>query len=141
MHRKSSVPCSEMGEFFRSSPGRKARGFSCMMDALNPAIVKQTGPYGFDIFDLFRSGSESPLMKVSKDMICPSCNVVPIRRVSREGFWQKYICSMFGYYPWKCPRCGSLSMLRKRGRRSHKKHKTEGGSRSRKETVGFQDGA
>ncbi len=40
-------------------------------------------------------------------------------RVNRNGFLQRRVLWMFGYYPWKCGNCGSTFLYRKRGKRHH----------------------
>jgi hypothetical protein len=36
-------------------------------------------------------------------------------RVNRNGFWQRRVLGVFGYYPWKCGACGISFLYRKRG--------------------------
>ncbi len=58
--------------------------------------------------------------KVSSRISCPSCKTKSLRRVSRKGFWQKHILTLFGYYPWECITCRKVYRFRERGvRRKH----------------------
>jgi len=47
---------------------------------------------------------------------CPQCGIDMMHRVERRGLWQKRILPLFGYYPWRCNRCGTALMLHKRKR-------------------------
>ncbi len=47
---------------------------------------------------------------------CLKCGRGKVRRVYREGFLQTTIFPLFGYYPWRCSRCGHVVMLHKRHR-------------------------
>jgi predicted RNA-binding Zn-ribbon protein involved in translation (DUF1610 family) len=47
---------------------------------------------------------------------CEKCGSDKVRRVYRKGFLQETIYPIFGYYPWKCMRCGEKVFLRKRNR-------------------------
>ena len=40
-----------------------------------------------------------------------------MRRVARQGFLQRQIYSLFGYYPWECGACKKVILLRKRYQR------------------------
>ena len=59
------------------------------------------------------------LGEVSSDRVrihCQKCGGVSVTRVYRKGFLQERIYPIFGYYPWRCMRCGAHVMLRKRYR-------------------------
>ncbi len=47
---------------------------------------------------------------------CQKCESGKVRRVFRDGFLQTKVYPLFGYYPWRCTRCGRVVMLRKRHR-------------------------
>jgi hypothetical protein len=47
---------------------------------------------------------------------CKHCGNV-LRRLPRISFWQRRIYPLFGYYPWECPICRKLVMLKKQYRR------------------------
>jgi hypothetical protein len=46
------------------------------------------------------------------DMHCKDCGN-PLRRLARKGFLQLKVYPKFGYYPWECPICRTLVMVRK----------------------------
>jgi hypothetical protein len=45
-------------------------------------------------------------------MQCKQCGT-PMRRLPRKGFLQLKFYPFFGYYPWECPICRKVTMLRK----------------------------
>jgi hypothetical protein len=49
-------------------------------------------------------------------MYCKKCGN-GMRRLSRHGFLQQKVYPIFGYYPWECPLCRKLVMLRKQYQR------------------------
>jgi DNA-directed RNA polymerase subunit RPC12/RpoP len=53
-----------------------------------------------------------------------------LRRLERKGFLQKRIYHLFGYYPWECPKCRGVVLLKKRHQRkrshSHESATTSG---------------
>jgi DNA-directed RNA polymerase subunit RPC12/RpoP len=53
-------------------------------------------------------------MDASHRIVCPRCSYDRVRRVYRKGPLQKFIYPLFGYYPWRCTRCGKKLMLRLR---------------------------
>ncbi len=56
-------------------------------------------------------------MSPAKERVhCQECGSDKVHRVSREGFLQEKIYPLFGYYPWRCMRCGVHVVLRKRKR-------------------------
>ena len=55
-----------------------------------------------------------------KRLPCPDCKVVSMRRISRKGFLQKRVLSLFGLYPWECYQCREIRMLHERGMRKRR---------------------
>jgi hypothetical protein len=55
--------------------------------------------------------------KVSSKLACPRCHANSLRRIHRNGFWQRLIASRFGYYPWECMICRAVNLFRDRGLR------------------------
>lgn len=47
--------------------------------------------------------------------VCPHCKRALLRRSSRQGFAEKFLFSLLGYYPWRCTYCKQRQMLRDRG--------------------------
>jgi predicted RNA-binding Zn-ribbon protein involved in translation (DUF1610 family) len=47
---------------------------------------------------------------------CQKCGSDRVYRLEREGFMQKKIYPLFGYYPWRCKICREHVMLHKRKR-------------------------
>jgi DNA-directed RNA polymerase subunit RPC12/RpoP len=45
---------------------------------------------------------------------CDECGSEEVCRIYRRGFFQEKIYPLFGFYPWRCKRCGQRLMLRKR---------------------------
>jgi len=52
-----------------------------------------------------------------QDMVCPKCGSVHMRRLPRQGFLQKHFYPRLGYFPWECPICRKIMMLKHRGKR------------------------
>ena len=46
-------------------------------------------------------------------MQCKRCGT-DMRRLLRESFLQKHVYPLFGYYPWECPLCRKLVLLKMR---------------------------
>lgn len=55
---------------------------------------------------------------------CPRCGHENPHRLEREGFLQKHIYSLFGFYPWTCNRCRATFFLKRRYR-GRRKSETE----------------
>jgi len=55
-------------------------------------------------------------------MICTNCESYRIRRIKREGFLRVKLAPMFGYYPWRCSTCGTVQLLKSRGRPARKRN-------------------
>lgn len=51
---------------------------------------------------------------------CPACEGRTLRRLARVGIFERRVFSAFGYYPWKCSRCGARFLLKKRGLAIHR---------------------
>ena len=45
-------------------------------------------------------------------MQCKKCGS-SLRRVPRNGFMQKKVYTLFGFYPWECPVCRTTTMHKK----------------------------
>ena len=67
----------------------------------------------------------------SPDVICPTCKADVAMRVNRNGFWQRNVLGLFGYYPWKCGACGIVFFYRHRGH-AHRPHRPEGSADRRR---------
>lgn len=48
-------------------------------------------------------------------MPCPACNYPSIRRTARISFLQGRVFPLFGCYPWECPKCGKIFIIKDRG--------------------------
>jgi hypothetical protein len=44
-----------------------------------------------------------------------------MRRLGRAGFLLGRIYPLFGYYPWECPLCRKMRLMRMRGRRMRRR--------------------
>jgi len=60
-------------------------------------------------------------------MHCKVCGT-SMRRVARDGFVQQHILPLFGFYPWQCPMCRSVSMYRKKNKRKRRSEFRNSGS-------------
>jgi DNA-directed RNA polymerase subunit RPC12/RpoP len=58
--------------------------------------------------------AEAPPLK--EQIFCDRCGNGRVHRAFREGFLQRYFYPLFGYYPWRCNRCGHTLMMQKRRR-------------------------
>jgi hypothetical protein len=47
-------------------------------------------------------------------MNCRICNQPYLHRKRRRGFLQRFVYSLFGYYPWHCTSCNLVGMYRGR---------------------------
>ena len=45
-------------------------------------------------------------------MHCRDCGT-PMRRLGRTGFLQLKVYPFFGFYPWECPLCRKVMMMKK----------------------------
>jgi ssDNA-binding Zn-finger/Zn-ribbon topoisomerase 1 len=50
-------------------------------------------------------------------LVCPDCGRPQMRRLPRHGFLQQVFWPRLGFYPWECPICRKLRMVRFRGKR------------------------
>lgn len=55
-------------------------------------------------------------------MICKKCKSYRIRRIKREGYLQTKVAPLFGFYPWRCSNCGTVQLLKMRGRPARKRN-------------------
>ncbi len=53
---------------------------------------------------------------------CPNCANVEMARVERRGFLQEHVYPRLGFYPWECPFCREVFLLKSRGRSYRKAH-------------------
>jgi len=53
-------------------------------------------------------------------MHCTECGT-SLRRQERKSFLQQRIYPIFGFYPWYCPVCRKVTMLRKRYMRKRRR--------------------
>lgn len=63
------------------------------------------------------SGAFTERRSSSNPVICPKCGTHHMRRLPREGFMQKKVWPLFGLFPWECPICRKLHLMRSRGKR------------------------
>jgi ribosomal protein S27AE len=56
------------------------------------------------------------LSSAHERVYCHECGSDKVFRITRKGFLQKQLFAWFGYYPWRCTRCGKGVMLPKRKR-------------------------
>jgi DNA-directed RNA polymerase subunit RPC12/RpoP len=52
--------------------------------------------------------------RASKPVRCPDCGVQKMRRLPRVGFLQQTFWPIFGLYPWECPMCRKMRLVRYR---------------------------
>jgi DNA-directed RNA polymerase subunit RPC12/RpoP len=60
---------------------------------------------------------------VKERVRCRECGSDKVLRVSRSGFFQLKIYPLFGFFPWRCSRCGHYVLLHKRRRLKFKDKK------------------
>jgi hypothetical protein len=53
-------------------------------------------------------------------MKCPKCKHGSVARLKRHGVMVAVILPLFGRYPWECPLCRKMSLMRSRGDRNKK---------------------
>ena len=59
--------------------------------------------------------SETTPSRVPLDLVqCPRCGSERFKRIPRIGLLYRYFFPLFGYYPWKCGRCGAISRMKMR---------------------------
>jgi len=57
---------------------------------------------------------QSAAQEARQPFECPRCGSEHMKRTRREGFLKRRICSIFGYYPWRCTKCLGNFLLKKR---------------------------
>ena len=62
---------------------------------------------------------------VKERVRCEQCGCDKVLRVSRQGFMRTRVYPLFGFFPWRCSRCGHDVMLHKRRRSELKDKKAE----------------
>ena len=72
------------------------------------------------------SGSNSDRHQGHATVECKQCSSKRMRRLPREGFLQKNIYSIFGYYPWECPICRLRQFFKARGKRARRQQEWSG---------------
>jgi hypothetical protein len=50
-------------------------------------------------------------------MVCKICQSQRMRRLERVGFLHRRLAPLFGFFPWRCSHCGTVQLLRARGKR------------------------
>ena len=68
------------------------------------------------------TGHVVEMSTVKERVYCRTCGSDRMHRKERKGILQLWIYPLFGYYPWRCNRCGAAPMLRKRRRAKYKDH-------------------
>ena len=58
---------------------------------------------------------------MQKEIECAHCHRTGLRRIERVGFLQTRIYPRFGLYPWECPFCRKITLLKVRGRKKRLK--------------------
>ena len=54
------------------------------------------------------------IRKGGQPLQCPRCGAEHMKRMRREGFFNRRICAAFGYYPWRCTKCLGNFLLKRR---------------------------
>ena len=62
----------------------------------------------------------------SNYLTCPDCGRPQMRRLPRYGFLQDWFWPRLGFYPWECPICRKMRMVRFRGKRVRQKSPSVG---------------
>jgi hypothetical protein len=63
---------------------------------------------------LSATGGLAQQRKVRGEVMCRFCRSGRVYRIYREGFLQRRIYPLFGFYPWRCRTCKTSVMLHKR---------------------------
>jgi hypothetical protein len=53
-------------------------------------------------------------------MQCSDCGFNHVARARRSGFLEARILPLFGFYPWKCPKCKTRFLFHYRGKKKTK---------------------
>lgn len=48
------------------------------------------------------------------DLVCKNCEYPQMRRVRRQGWWEREFFPRLGFYPWECIDCRQITMHRLR---------------------------
>lgn len=54
-------------------------------------------------------------------MVCTKCQSQRMRRIERVGFLRTSLAPLFGFFPWRCSTCGTVQLLRARGKRQSRR--------------------
>jgi len=57
----------------------------------------------------------------SRSIVCSDCGRPQMRRLPRSGFLQHWFWPRLGYFPWECPICRKMKLIRYRGKRGPRK--------------------
>ena len=99
----------------RNSVGLSA---TILISAIKPTVRERVLPNENEELDVKAEARE--VREEGKPLQCPRCGAERIKRMRREGFFKRKICSAFGYYPWRCTKCLGNFLLKKRAlRRTH----------------------
>ena len=60
------------------------------------------------------AGNMAEITSSNERVHCDECGSGEVCRIFRKGFFQEKIYPLFGFYPWRCKRCGLRLMMRKR---------------------------
>lgn len=60
------------------------------------------------------AGNIVEMSSTRERVYCQKCGSDKVHRVFRKGYLQEKIYPLFGYFPWRCMKCGERVMLRKR---------------------------
>jgi DNA-directed RNA polymerase subunit RPC12/RpoP len=60
------------------------------------------------------AGNIVEVNSASERVHCDECGSDEVYRTIRRGYFQEKIYPLFGFYPWRCKRCGLRLMMRKR---------------------------
>lgn len=56
-----------------------------------------------------------PMNSANERERCEECGSNEVFRLVRKGYLEEKIYPLFGFYPWRCKRCGLRLMMRTRG--------------------------
>ena len=68
------------------------------------------------------AGDTAEMSSAKERVHCQKCGSDRVYRIFRNGYFQEKIYPLFGYYPWRCTKCGMRVMLRKRDRAKKQEH-------------------
>jgi DNA-directed RNA polymerase subunit RPC12/RpoP len=61
-----------------------------------------------------KAGNKAEVDSANERVHCDECGSDEVYRIFRKGYFQEKIYPLFGFYPWRCKRCGLRLMLHKR---------------------------